>query len=98
MNCDRTHISRQIDYSSANLKFEGDEALRAQIVNFVGGIKRPRTSPVSATQIVNWFRGTPAEFVKEQLTRATADGGVQIGPRSLSSARRWNGAYVYWVN
>ena len=96
MNCDRTHFSRQIDYS-AKLKFDGAAALRKQIVCFVRGIKGPRQNPVTERQIVKWFRGTPPDFVRKQLTEVCFAGQIRQCMKSLSSNRRFNGSYVYEI-
>ncbi len=95
MNCDRTHISRMIDYSAGNLTFDGAAALQKQIVRFVGGIRGPRENPVTDRQINKWFRSTPESFVDDQLFAVCNDGRVRACRRSLSSGRRWNGVSVY---
>ena len=90
-----THDTRRICFHADNLKFDGAKALQSWIVRFVKGIRGERKVPVSEKQIVDWFRATDPAFVREQLDVVCADGRVRICQRSLSSRRRFNGAYVY---
>lgn len=84
-----------IDYSHPAIKGDGAAMAQKEIVRFVRGIRRPRTAPVSAAQIKKWFRVTPADFVEKQIDAACAAGKICIRRKSLSSGRRFNGAYVY---
>lgn len=70
---------------------------KAQILKFVRGIRGDRKNPVSRKQIANWLPGTPPDFVDECLIELLADGKVEIVRNSLSSGRRFNGAYRYQI-
>lgn len=95
MMASRTDISRLIDYGAPNIKGDGAAMLRRQIQQFCVGIRGPRQNPVSEKQIVEWFRSTNPEFVREQITQACAEELIRCCPKSLSSSRRHRGAYVY---
>ena len=99
MRASKTLTCRVIQYHSADLRFDGAIALRNQIVRYVAGIRGERKAPVSAKQIVSWFRGTDAKFVNEQLTTLVAEGRVCIAAKSpiSSRSRAHNSAYVYWI-
>lgn len=94
MYASRTQTCRLIDYS-APLKFDGIAALRKQIVAYVRGVRGDRHRAVSEAQIVTWFRGTPAEFVKARLLETVASGEITVAGMNLGSHRRANGAYAY---
>lgn len=84
-----------IDYSSPAIKGDGAKSCQAEIVRFVRGIRRPRSSPVTAKQIAQWLRATPEHFVQQQIDAALLAGRIRISPRSLGSTRRATGSYVY---
>lgn len=91
------HTAQAIDYSSPAIKGDGAKSCEAEIVRFVRGIRGPRRTPVTATQIRKWMRATPEEFVDAQIDKALISGKIRITPRSLGSTRRSSGAYVYEV-
>lgn len=93
-----THMAHVIDYSSPAIKGDGAAMCQREIVRFVRGVRGPRRSPVTAAQIVRWFRATPADFVQAQIDAALIAGRINISPRSLGSSRRASGAYVYTAN
>jgi hypothetical protein len=95
MKASRTDASRLIDYSSPAIKGDGAAMLRRGIQKFCAGIRGPRENPVSEKQIVQWFRSTDAEFVREQITEACTRGLIRCCQKSLTSSRRYRGAYVY---
>lgn len=84
-----------INYADPRIKGDGARMAQNEIVRFVKGIRGRRSNPVSARQIKKWLRHTPSDFVDEQITAACADGRICIRQKSLSSGRRFNGAYVY---
>ncbi|WP_171232195.1 hypothetical protein [Ruegeria sp. HKCCA4812] len=75
----------------------GAVACQCEIVRFVRGVRGPRKSPVTATQIKKWLRATPDEFVEAQIDAALSAGKITIRRKSLSSGRRYGGSYVYEV-
>jgi len=87
-----------IDYSSPGIKGDGAAILQRRIIAFVRGIRRPRQNPVSSSQIKRWFRATPPEFVDAQIDAVIISGKIKISQKTLSSGRRFNGAYVYEVS
>ena len=96
MRASKTPICRLINYS-APLKFDGAEALRKQIVKFVGGVRGPRQNPVTEKQIVLWFRSTPADFVKARITEVCGS-QIRTCHASLGGSHiRHNAGYVYEV-
>jgi hypothetical protein len=86
-----------INYADPAIRGDGAKSCQHEIVRFVRGIRRPRTVPVTAAQIKKWLRVTPADFVDEQIDAACNSGRIAIRQKSLSSGRRFNGAYVYEV-
>lgn len=92
-----TQMAHAIDYSSPALKGDGAKACQNEIVRFVAGIRRPRRTPVTTKQILQWFRATPQEFVHTQLDATLIAGRIRAVPRSLKSTRRHNGVCVYEV-
>ncbi|WP_420584884.1 hypothetical protein [Ruegeria sp.] len=86
-----------INYADPAIKGDGAKSCQCEIVRFVRGVRGPRKSPVTATQIKKWLRATPDEFVEEQIDAACAAGKIIIRRKSLSSGRRFNGSYVYEV-
>jgi hypothetical protein len=95
MKASRTHDSRLIDYSAPNIKGDGAAMLRREIQKFCAGIRGPRENPVSEKQIVEWFRSTDADFVRDQITEACTRSLIRCCQKSLTSSRRHRGAYVY---
>ena len=91
------HTAHVINYADPAIKGDGAKSCRTEIVRFVRGIRRPRQAPVTAKQIINWMRATPAEFVQEQIDEAILLGKIAIRQKSLSSGRRFNGSYVYEI-
>lgn len=83
-----------INYADPACK-DGASACQGAIVKFVRGIRRPRETAVTARQICKWLRVTPDEFVQDQIDAACHAGRIRIRQKSLSSGRRFNGAYVY---
>lgn len=61
MNAARTHHSRLIMYDAPNLRFDGREALKAQMRKLFA--RRP--SGVTLRDAQKWFRGTAPAFVQE---------------------------------
>jgi len=98
MRASRTHGSRLIMFHSPDLTFDGASALRKQIVDFVRGIRGERKNAVTEKQIVQWFRGTNAAFVRRQIGAACAAGEIRCCAKSLGSHRSHAGAYVYEVS
>jgi hypothetical protein len=96
MAASRTDYSRRIDWSGVS----GDAlaSMRAQVARFVRGIRGPRLDGVSEQQILDWFSGTPAPFVKEGILEAVCHREIRCCKRSLGSNRRANGAHVYVVD
>lgn len=86
-----------IDYSSSNLKIDGAAACQREIVDFVRGVRGPRSAPVSAADICSWFKATPKEFVQQQIDAALSSGSIRIVQASPSSTRRYNGSYRYEI-
>lgn len=86
-----------INYADPAVKGDGAKSCQSEIVRFVRGIRRPRKAPVTAAQIKKWMRATPDEFVEKQIDAACQAGRIAIRQKSLSSGRRFNGAYVYEV-
>lgn len=84
-----------IDYSQPGMKGDGARACQNEVVRFVRGVRRPRSTPVTSAQIKRWFRHTPADFVDAQIDAALIAGRIRITPKSLGSTRRASGAYVY---
>ena len=93
-----TRMAQAIDYSSPAIKGDGAAMCQREIVRFVRGVRFPRRSPVTATQIARWLRATPTDFVQAQIDAALIAGRIRISPRSLGSSRRASGAYVYTAN
>lgn len=93
-----TQMAHAIDYSSPAIKGDGAAMCQREIVRFVRGVRGRRQSPVTAAQIVRWFRATPADFVQAQIDATLIAGRINISPRSLGSNRRASGAYVYTAN
>lgn len=86
-----------INYADPAIKGDGAKSCQCEIVRFVRGVRRPRTTPVTATQIKKWMRATPEDFVEKQIDAACVAGKIHIRQKSLSSGRRFNGSYVYEV-
>lgn len=84
-----------INYADPAIKGDGAKSCQAEIVRFVRGVRRPRQAPVTARQIKQWLRVTPADFVDAQIDNALIAGRIHIAPRSLGSTRRASGSYVY---
>lgn len=82
-------------YHAPGLGAEGRERLIHEILRFVGGIRHPRTVPVSRKRIETWFHATDRKFLGQVMTALIVEGRLMIRPRSLGSSRRHNGAYVY---
>jgi hypothetical protein len=95
MRASRTDDSRKLMFHSEDLRFDGRKALRGHIVRFVRGIRGERENPVTERQIVQWFQGTDAAFVRSVLADMVATGELRVCQRSLGSGRLANGAYVY---
>lgn len=87
-----------IDWSADNLKVDGKNACKAQILRFVYGIKGPRKYPATTKQIFAWVSCTPESFVNECIDALLDDGEMKIRMSSLSSRRRANGGYVYEIS
>lgn len=87
-------LAHVINYADPACK-DGKKHCQNEIVRFVRGIKRPRKNAVTKTQICNWLKVTPDDFVQEQIAAACNAGKIYIRQKSLSSGRRFNGAYVY---
>lgn len=86
-----------LDYSHPSIKGDGAAMAQREIVRFVRGIRRPRSAAVTAAQIKKWFRATPGDFIERQIDAACNSGKIVIRQKSLSSGRKFNGAYVYEV-
>ena len=71
------------------------------IYQFIKGIYGDRKNPVSEKQVRKSFEKYYPEFKGNDfydfLDELLSVGRIIIRPRSLSSSRRWNGAYVYEV-
>jgi hypothetical protein len=72
-------------------------SMRNAIVRFVDGYRGRRETPVTRSQILRHFSATPTEFVNAALLELVATGRLVVSQRSLNSARRSNGSYVYEV-
>jgi hypothetical protein len=93
MSPSRTDYSRRIDWSG--VKGDAPTQMRIQVVRFVRGIRGPRQTDVTQSDILRWFSGTPAEFVREGIVAAISAGELLCERRALG--RRRNGRYVYSV-
>jgi hypothetical protein len=93
MNASRTHHSRQIQYHAPDLKFDGAEAIRRQIIRLL----TRRENAQSLKQIQKWFRGTNLDFVRDNLNVLVDDGKVRLFRPSLGRAKH-NCAYRYEIH
>lgn len=85
--------SRRVDWSA--VKGNALSVCVTQIVAFAKGIRGERANGVSKKQILRWFSGTPADFIERAIWEAIANGKLDCFPKSRTSGRRHNGAYVY---
>lgn len=85
MASSRTDYSRNIDYYGVK---DARASMQRALVRFIGGIKGPRENPVTTKQVLAWFHGTPAEFVKEALFDATMAGEIEsnVGMYSVAES------------
>lgn len=74
-----------VDWSSPNLKVDGKEACKKQIVAFIQGIRGPRKNPVNEKQIMEWVSATPREFVDDCMVELILDGVISSRRNSINS-------------
>lgn len=95
MKAARRDFSRVYDWSA--VKGDNKALMVSSIVRFVDGLHKARTVLVSKKQIVDWFKGTPAEFVEQGISDALSEGLIRCCANTLGSHMRSNGSYVYEV-
>jgi len=83
MNCSRTDMARQIDFSAVR---NPDQALTTAILRLLGR----RRDPMTERQISLWFHATPAADVEIQLVLMAGRGQIQV----MDGAR---GTRKYWI-
>lgn len=87
-----------VNWADPAIKGEGHNRCKNQIIKFITGIHGPRKNPVTKKQIMKWVPHTPSEFVDACIDSLIMDGSISIRQKSLSSGRRYNGAYVYEIS
>lgn len=94
MTTSRAHYSRMIDWSA--VKGDSKKQMSNAVANFVYGIRGKRETPVTEAEILRFFVGTPADFVREGINRALENGSIGIS-RTSTRTRGARRQYVYSV-
>jgi hypothetical protein len=95
MKCDRTATSRLWPYHETNLTFDGREALRSHMLRFIQGIKGVRKIAVTEREIVQWFRCTRPDFVREVLWELVMRRFVKQEGRAYRITGEYTVAFFY---
>jgi len=72
-----TDHSRMIQYDKIT---NGAGSMRYQVVRFVRGIRGLRKRSVNTAQILQWFHGTPEDFVLSAIASAVSSGFINSAP------------------
>lgn len=84
---------RAIDWSA--VKGDALAAMRRAVLRFVRGYRGERKNEVTRKQILDWFKGTPSEFVEDAILDAvTRD---ELRPCRAALVQRSNSKTVYEI-